>query len=308
MKQWNYKFEVPDQKKVRVIVHTDCKNEADDQYALAHHLMTPKFIMKGIIAGHFNRMSKRWGEGHTAQASLEEIHKVLELMDLKEVCPVVKGSEYPLTEDGTAIWSEGVQLIIDEAMREDKHPLFVAFQGAITDLASAILLEPRICGRMTAIWIGGGAYPEGGWEFNLYQDITAANVVMHSQMPVWQIPVDVYEQMDVTFAELEDRVQPCGAIGDYLFRQVMEFSGSHPENPWPNGESWCLGDSPSVYVLLERDSKTSIYDEIEAPVISCEDMTYSFGEKNRKIRVYHRLNGRMVLEDFYAKLKINYSG
>lgn len=91
MKQWNYKFEVPDQKKVRMIVHTDCKNEADDQYALAHHLMTPKFIMKGVIAGHFNRTSKRWGDGHTAQASLDEIYKVMELMDLKGICPVVKG-------------------------------------------------------------------------------------------------------------------------------------------------------------------------------------------------------------------------
>ena len=37
---WNYAYTVPENKKVRVIVHTDCKNEADDQYAVAHHLMT----------------------------------------------------------------------------------------------------------------------------------------------------------------------------------------------------------------------------------------------------------------------------
>ena len=28
---WNYAFQVPEQKKIRYIVHTDCKNEADDQ-------------------------------------------------------------------------------------------------------------------------------------------------------------------------------------------------------------------------------------------------------------------------------------
>ncbi len=33
MKKWNYEFDVPDTKKVRMIVHTDCKNEADDQFA-----------------------------------------------------------------------------------------------------------------------------------------------------------------------------------------------------------------------------------------------------------------------------------
>ena len=68
MKKWNYAFTVPDQKKVRMIVYTDCKNEADDQFALAHHLMTPKFLVKGIVAGHFNGNPQEWGEGHTAEA------------------------------------------------------------------------------------------------------------------------------------------------------------------------------------------------------------------------------------------------
>ena len=43
-------FDVPESKKVRVIVHTDCANEADDQFALAHHLMTPKFIVRDLRA------------------------------------------------------------------------------------------------------------------------------------------------------------------------------------------------------------------------------------------------------------------
>lgn len=56
---WNYAYTVPENKKVRVIVHADCKNEADDQYAVAHHLMTPRFDVKGLVAGHFwkNRSS-----------------------------------------------------------------------------------------------------------------------------------------------------------------------------------------------------------------------------------------------------------
>ena len=46
---WNYAYTVPENKKVRVIVHTDCKNEADDQYAVAHHLMTPRFDVKALL-------------------------------------------------------------------------------------------------------------------------------------------------------------------------------------------------------------------------------------------------------------------
>ena len=46
-------FEVPFQKRVRMIVDTDCKTEADDQYALVHHLLTPMFDVRCVIAAHF---------------------------------------------------------------------------------------------------------------------------------------------------------------------------------------------------------------------------------------------------------------
>ncbi|MBQ1575967.1 MAG: hypothetical protein IIZ83_03310 [Oscillospiraceae bacterium] len=51
---WEYAFHVPEQKRLRYIVHTDCKNEADDQFTLAHILMTDKLDVRGIIAGHFD--------------------------------------------------------------------------------------------------------------------------------------------------------------------------------------------------------------------------------------------------------------
>jgi len=306
MRKWNYLFEVPEFKKVRMIVHTDCKNEADDQFALAHHLMTPKFVVKGIVAGHFNRNPQSYGEGNTAQASLDEINKVLTLMDVEGICPVVKGAELPLADEHTPIHSEGAELIIAEAMKDDDRPLFIGMQGAITDLAAAILIEPRICERMTAIWIGGGNYPDGGGEFNLANDIAAANVVMKSSMNVWQVPMNSYKQLAVSLAELQDRVMPYGRIGHYLFTQMAEFNINCTYEHWPHGEIWGLGDSPTVSLLLEESERTDNYDLIAAPTINYEDMSYDFTRENRKIRVYKNIDSRIAMEDFYAKLKINY--
>ena len=208
MKKMNYTFSVPDNKRVRMIVSTDCKNEADDQFALAHHLMTPMFIMKGIVPCHFNMFSRDYGDGHTAQASMDEVNKVLDLMDLQGVCPVCKGSEFPMKDEQTPAVSEGAKLILEEAMKDDSHPLFIACQGALTDVASALLMKPEIADRMTAIWIGGAPYPAGGEEFNLRQDIAAANVVMKSGMKVWQVPSTVYKKVTVSLAELQLNVQP----------------------------------------------------------------------------------------------------
>ncbi len=223
------------------------------------------------------------------------------------ICPVVKGAETGLRDESTPIRSEGASLIIAEALSADERPLFVAMQGALTDLAAAILIEPSICGRMTAIWIGGGQYPEGGAEFNLSQDIAAANVVMKSGMALWQVPKNVYKQMAVSLAELQNRVMPCGKIGRYLFTQMVEFNRKYAGIAhWPHGEMWGLGDSPTISVLFEESEKQDCFDVIPAPTISYEDMRYIHDGKNRKIRVYTRVDSRITLEDFYAKLKLNY--
>lgn len=310
LRKWNYAFEVPEQKKIRLLIHTDCKNEADDQFAVVHQLMTPKFLVKGIIGGHFNGNPQEYGAGHTAQASVEEVRKLLRLMDLEDGYTVSRGSEYPLQDEESPQISEGAKQIIQEAMRDDPHPLFIGCQGAITDLASAILLEPRICSRMTAIWIGGGAYPDGGFEFNLLQDIAAANVVMKSSMPLWQIPMNVYKQMAVSLTELQYQVRPCGEIGRYLFDQMAAYNLKCAESAhWPHGEVWGLGDSPVIGVLMEELEKTDIYTVQPAPVIRYRDLLYTYDSShpNRDIRVYKHVDSRMVLEDLYAKLHVNFA-
>ncbi|MCR5715579.1 MAG: nucleoside hydrolase [Lachnospiraceae bacterium] len=303
----NYRFEVPKEKRIRYIIHSDAKNEADDQYTIAHALMTDKFDVKGIIAGHFdNSKTKRFAPGETAKASYEEIEKIVHLMHLDGQYPILMGAPTGLPDEQTPIESEGAKFIVKEAMKDDPRPLFIGMQGAITDLASAILMEPKICERMTCIWIGGGAYPEGGQEFNLEQDINGVNVVLKSQMPFWQVTKTGYKQFTVTLAELQCRVAPYGQIGKYLFEQMVEHNDRCAQNMrWPHGESWSLGDEGCVAVLLEEVGQTDIYTEIDAPIIG-EDMKYLPGKSGRKIRVYHRLNARLDLEDLYAKLQINF--
>ena len=303
---WNYEYTVPENKKVRVIVHTDCKNEADDQYAVAHHLMTPRFDVKGLVAGHFWKNPQQYGKLGTAQASYDEIIKVMDLMGLKDQYPVKLGAPRGLEDEKTPIDSEGARLIIEEAMKDDKRPLYIACQGAVTDVASALLMKPEIADRMTVIWIGGGDYPKGGFEFNLMMDIHAVNVIFSSKVPVWQVPMSLYKVMAVSLAELQLKVRPCGEIGKYLFEQMVDFNhvAAKYEMAWPHGEIWGLGDQGTIAVLMEELEKVS-YDLVPAPRIA-EDMTYIHGQNNREIRVYNYLDARLTLEDFFAKLQLNF--
>lgn len=48
---------VPQEKKRRVIINTDAKNEVDDQYAIVQALLTDGFDLRGLIAAHLERPS-----------------------------------------------------------------------------------------------------------------------------------------------------------------------------------------------------------------------------------------------------------
>jgi inosine-uridine nucleoside N-ribohydrolase len=294
-----YRFHVPQEKMVRVITNTDAKNEADDQFAIVQALLSPKFDNVGMIAAHFGH--KRVAD--SMEASYRELEVIFDKMNFDKKGLIFRGADGPLLDTKTPIVSEGARLIIKEAMSDDPRPLFVTFMGPLTDMASAYLLEPRIADRLTVIWIGGGKYPSGGPEFNLGNDINAANVVFGSTIPVWQVPKNVYEMMPVSLAELEYRVYPHGAIGEYLFEQLIEHT--HEQNPRKNtfrtGETWVLGDSPAVGLILYEHRFE--FDWIAAPYITAE-MQYEHTGLNRPIRVYKSIDSRLILEDLYSKLAL----
>lgn len=313
----NYNFLCNDSQKIRLIVDTDAKNEADDQYAIVHQALTPKFDIVGYIAAHFEN---KHGEGQkkSMMKSYEELELVFRLMGMGKKFPIYKGAERAMVSADEPIVSEGANFIVREAMREDERPLFVVFQGAITDLAAAYLIEPRIADRMTAVWIGGGEYPVGEWEFNLSQDIIAANVVFSSKLNLWQIPISSYRFVRTSMSELQYKVKPYGAIGEYLFTQMISchmaratdatFSEGNAESfiyPFDNYplETWCLGDSPLVGLML--DSHSCNYEYIPAPNVT-EDMFYIHNTGNRPIRVYKYIDSNLTMEDFFAKMQLNY--
>ena len=290
-----YKFTVQERKRLRVIIDTDAACEADDQFAIVHALLTPRFEVRGIIAEQF---ISEGGES-SVQKSYDEIQKLLRLMGISDM-RVFKGSDMPLAHDGDTPSSEAAEFIIEEALREDEKPLFVLCQGAITNVAAALNRRPDIAERMTVIWIGGGFYPEGGWEFNLLGDYHAANAVFRSAVRLWQVPMDCYTRMQVGYAELQLKVMPCGDIGRYLFEQMIDL-GMKAE--WICGEAWSLGDSPAVGLALNPGC--GHYEERPAPIVN-EKGHYIGTADEHIIRVYHEIDSRYILEDLFAKLAINY--
>ncbi|NHN29470.1 nucleoside hydrolase [Paenibacillus agricola] len=282
----------PDHKKLRVIINTDTKAEADDQYAIVHGLLTPSFEIHGMIAAHFGKLKSPT----SMQDSREEIDLLIRLMGLEGRVRAENGALHEMPDEQTPVDSPGARLIIEEALKEDDRMLNIAFCGPLTDMASALLLEPAIEKRkIRVIWIGGYTWPLGGKEYNLANDIHAANVVFKSKLEVWQVPYNAYRMMPVSHAELIEKVYNQGEIGAYLVEQLLAYNSTKKEAI----EYRSLGDSPVIGIMMYPECGRSEWRP--APEIDPQ-MNYIHNGQHRVIKVYETVDSRFIMEDFFAKL------
>lgn len=109
--------------------------------------------------------------------------------------------------------------------------------------------------------------------------------------------------MGVSFAELQYRLCGKSKAGDYLFSRIIEEidKESSLRSPFRTGETWVLGDSPAVGLVLYEHRWE--FDYVNAPVIG-DTMEYIPSKLNRPIRVYRRIDSRLILEDMYAKIAL----
>lgn len=287
-------FTVPKEKQIRVIVDTDAACEADDPFAIAHALLSPKVIVEGITAEHFN-------EPGSMEKSFDEIETLLNLMD-RDV-PHFFGQKASIMEDKTI--SEAAEFIIEQAEKESDYPLFVLCQGAISNVAVAINKCPDIIDKMTVIWIGthgAGDVKAPFREFNAGNDIEAANYVLQSGVNLWLVPSYIYVTITIGMAEIQRKVAPCGAIGRHLFENMINYNNSEYAF-WTQGESWSLGDSPAIALAINPGC--GHFEDVKAPFIK-EDTSSTVKDDNPIIRVYKDVDQRYILEDFISKLQLEY--
>ena len=281
----------------RLIIDTDAKNEADDQYAIVHALLSPTLDVRGIVPAHF-------GTARSDTSMLDsraEVDLLLQLAGLEAVT-VANGAERAIVDESTPAPSDGADLIVAESrLASADDPLFVAFLGPLTDMATAILTDPEIVRRdVVVVWIGGMGY-DVDWsypavEFNLRNDITAANVVFGSGITLWQVPAPVYSMVSVGYAELEEKIGGTSKLADYLITQLVEFNDAHHGEPI---ESRSLGDSPAISLVL--NPRGGVSRTLPAPRFSSEG-GYLPGSGN-PVKVFDAVDVRYLLEDMFAKIR-----
>ncbi len=288
---------IPQRPSLRVIVDNDFAGDPDGLVGLAHQLLSAKTRVPLVTVSGLDTSVDPTAPAHVASiapgmAVVAELVRRLE----QGSAPAIAGG-YELGESGAP--SAAARAIVAEALRDDPLPLVFSCGGPLTNLAEALRLEPAIAARMTVIWIGGGAYPDGGWEYNLAADPVAARFVLEeSAIPLWQVPQPAYRLMQVSVAEMEADMEPISAFSAWLYARFTT-----PPDFVDLGGSWPMGDSPPV-LLTAISAESSHYRDIAARRINA-DLTYGEEIPGRTVRVYDQLDLRLTWADFLAKLRLH---
>jgi inosine-uridine nucleoside N-ribohydrolase len=228
------------------------------------------------------------------EKSYREILTLLDRLNRRSEGLVHKGSRSFLKRRNQPQESEAARDLVRRAMGGD-GVLYVAAVGAITNVASAILIEPAIAERIVIVWLGGHPHhhPHTA-EFNLKQDPHASRIVLDSGVPLVQIPcAGVASHLLTTASEIERYVQPCGRIGAFLAKRFLEYSDDH--FAWSK-EIWDL--AATAWLLDPSWVPSSL---MHSPVLTGQ-ITWSHNPNRHFIRVATAIVRDKVFRDLFEKL------
>lgn len=224
----------PKTKRVKMVLDTDTFNEVDDQFALAYALCSPERLdVQAVYAAPFsaaffdklinlNKFQTIKDPRTGMELSYNEILNVFDLVGVESNAKVFKGSDKYMTDD-KPVESDAARDLVKKAMAADDI-LYVVAIGEITNVASAILMEPEIIKKIVIVWLAGHPlYWPQTYEFNIGQDLIASQLIFNCKVPLVLIPcMGVSSHLTTTAPELMKELYGKSKIGTYLTKIVLE--------------------------------------------------------------------------------------
>lgn len=279
-----------------MVLDTDTYNEVDDQFALCYALRSPERLNVQAVyaAPFFNDRSN--GPEQGMERSYDEIVRLLGKMGHPTENFVFKGSRDYLKDMDTPQDSPAARDLVARGMaRPDDDPLYVVAIGAITNVASALIMEPRLARKIIVVWLGGNSltYPHTR-EFNLMQDVPAARTVLDSGVPFILVPcMGVASHLLTSVPELQACIGGKNELCDTLIDILMGYNDDH--FAWGK-EIW---DISTIAMLINPDWEPTT---IEPSPLLSDDCHWSRDARRHPIKVAYFAYRNPIFRDVFKKL------
>ncbi len=290
-----------------VVLDTDTYNEIDDQYAMAYLLRSGEACrVQAITAAPFygrpewKRLPRSCDPGDGMRKSYDEILHMLRLLQREDLAGrVFYGSDRYLPAPLTPVESEGARAILAAAEGHGPgNPLYIVALACLTNVASALLMDPTLRERVMVVWLGGHAHHFGTCDdFNCRQDIDAARVVLGCGVPLVQLPLfGVISHFSFCEPELRSLFGGKNALCDYLVESTVSFMRQKNAPPHWSKPLW------DICVAAWTVNPAFFLDRIERAPWPQRDETYAFPPDMPPLRYVYYVYKDALVEDMLKKL------
>lgn len=310
---------IPENRRIKFILDTDAFNEVDDQFAVVYTMLSTErldvqaiysaqFVNSPKVMSHYrsqtlsdslnlfqNASSETPSQGQ--ELSYQEICTLLNLMNIDHHNFAYRGSSSRLTSPDTAVESPAACDFIQRAMNmPEGELLYIAGIGSLTNIASAIILEPEIINKIVVIWLVGNTYD---WidnnEFNFYQDPIATEVLFASGVPLIQVPAKgLTGHLRISIPELDAYMGSDNPLTAHLYNRVHGYT---KESFCWSKPIWDVG-----VVGLAVNPRWSTTRVVHSPVFSTLQH-YSFPCNSPLIRCVSSLERDNIFADMFRKIR-----
>lgn len=288
---------------IDLVLDTDAYNEIDDQFAISYALKAKEKLnlLALYAAPFFNHRSNSPADG--MERSYQEILMLLKLSG--ENVPTYRGSAAYLPDENTPVISDAAAHLAELAKGySPEKPLYVVAIGAITNVASALLMAPEIADHIVVVWLGGHALEwHDNAEFNIRQDVAAARVVFASGAPLVILPcMGVVSSFATTGPELDYWLRGKNELCDYLVKNTVDEVKSYAE-----GKVWSrvIWDVTTIGWLL-NDHGQFMREKLIPTPIPQYDHHYAQSCTRPLCKYVYHINRDALFGDLFAYLTGNH--
>ena len=265
----------------KIIVDADTGNEVDDLYALARLLLEPTVEVTALNAAH-------WQTSHWAvENSMENSHRLNQqlLGEMGMNVKTLRGGSARMYDWGDrAQHSAASYEIIRQAKQQDE--LVILALGALTNVASAVFIEPSIASKLKLYWLGTTidfkTHVFKRNDFNPLMDPFALDFILDSEVELHIMPINVAAAMEIDFDIVEAK------IGDH-------FLGGYLQKRWEDH----LDGGRRNRVLWDLALVSAF---INTEIAETEVITTSRDSGQRKVTFYKSIDADAIYQDFYNTL------
>lgn len=272
---------------------------------LPSHLSAYKIRAERMIANGINPREINYVQADEGmELSYQEILTIFDLMNEDPTDKVFRGAPQYLSSYDEPVRSAAVEHLIERALADDARPLYVAAIGCVTNIASAVLIEPAIIEKIVVLWTS--SYPSimrfsNRPSLNLVQDILASQLLFDCGVPHVYLPgYYIGAQLKLSLPDVERWVQGKGRIGDYL-HQLFAHNPHH--KVWGIddhfGRTWVIWDLINFAWLLNPEWIPS---QINRSPILTDDLFWEHSDERHLMREAIGIDRDAIFRDFFTKL------